>query len=156
PLIIAVGLDHHLLDALDRRQASTNVLAIEPVLARVRQSMDRPQWQSWIKSGRLTLLVGPDNAGYADAWRLIARSALQPPMLVDPELMEKVPVPTEGAKAIAKQILRGARANENARKRFAGGYLLNTLTNLPVIAAEADAAVLSDLFTDIPAIVFGA
>ena len=156
PLIIAVGLDHRLLHALDRHHASTNVLAVEPVLARVRQSLDRPQWQSWIKSGRLTLLVGPDYAGYADAWRLITRDALQPPMLVDPELMEKFPVQTEGAKAIAKQILRGARANENARRRFSGNYLLNTLANLPVIAAEGDAAVLSDLFTDIPAIVFGA
>jgi len=156
PLIIAVGLDHHLLDALERHHASTNVLAVEPLLARVRQSTERPQWQSWIKSGRLTLLIGPDYAGYADAWRLIGRDALQPPMLVDPELMEKFPVQTEGAKAIAKQILRGARANENARKRFAGGYLLNTLTNLPVIAAEADAAVLSEIFADIPAIVFGA
>ena len=135
PLIIAVGLDHRLLHALDRHHASTNVLAVEPVLARVRQSLDRPQWQSWIKSGRLTLLVGPDYAGYADAWRLITRDALQPPMLVDPELMEKFPVQTEGAKAIAKQILRGARANENARRRFSGNYLLNTLANLPVIAA---------------------
>jgi SAM-dependent methyltransferase len=156
PLIIAVGLDHQLLDALDRHHAATNVLAVEPVPARVRQSLDRPEWQSWIKSGRLTILVGPDYVGYADAWRLITRDALQPPMIVDPEVMERFPVQTEAAKAIAKQILRGARANENARKRFAGGYLLNTLTNLPFIAAEADAAALSDLLTGVPAIVIGA
>src|SRR5215831_11255984 len=88
PLIIAVGLDHQLLDALDRHRASSNVLAVEPVPARVRQSMGRPEWQAWLKSGRLTVLVGPDYAGYANAWRLIARDALQPPMIVDPELKQ--------------------------------------------------------------------
>jgi SAM-dependent methyltransferase len=156
PLIIAVGLSDQLLDALDRHNASSTLLAIEPVPALVRQAVARPGWRSWMESGRLTVLVGPDYAGHADAWRLITRDALQPPMIVDPELAQKFPSQTEGAKAVAKQIVRGARANDDARKRFAGGYLLNTLTNLPVIASEADAAALTDLFKDVPAIVVGA
>jgi len=156
PLIIAVGLSHQLLDALDRHNASCHLLAVEPLPARTRDAIGRPQWRSWLQAGRLTVLVGPDYKGYADAWRLIARDALQPPMIVDPELLEKFPAQTDGAKAVAKQIVRGARANEEARQRFAGGYLLNTLTNLPVIASEADAAALCDAFTNVPAVVIGA
>ena len=155
PLIIAVGLSDHLLEALDRHNAASKVLAVEPATAAVRQSLGHPLWRSWMDSGRLTVLVGPDYGGYADAWRLIAGDA-QPPMIVDPELLQKFPTQTEGAKAVAKQIVRGARANQEARKRFAGGYLLNTLTNLPTLASEADAAALTDLFTGIPAIIVGA
>jgi SAM-dependent methyltransferase len=156
PLIIAVGLSDHLLEALDRQNAGSKILAVEPAPARARQGVARPLWRSWMESGRLTVLVGPDYGGYADAWRLIAGDALQPPMIVDPDLLQNFPTQTEGAKAVAKQIVRGARANQEARKRFAGGYLLNTLTNLPILAAEADAAALTDLFTGIPAIVVGA
>ena len=156
PLIIAVGLSDQLLEALDRRNAASKVLAIEPAPELARQALARPLWRAWMDSGRLTVLVGPDYRGYADAWRLIAGDALQPPMIVDPGLLQKFPSQTEGAKAVAKQIVRGARANQEARKRFAGGYLLNTLTNLPVLASEADAAALTDLFTGIPAIVVGA
>ena len=155
PLIIAVGLSDHLLEALDRHNAASKVLAVEPAPALARQATARPLWRSWMDAGRLTVLVGPDYGGYADAWRLIAGDA-QPPMIVDPELLQKFPSQTEGAKAVAKQIVRGARANQEARKRFAGGYLLNTLANLPVLASEADAAALTDLFTGIPAIVVGA
>jgi SAM-dependent methyltransferase len=156
PLIIAVGLSHQLLDALDGYNASCHVLAVEPVPARTRDAIGRPQWRTWLETGRLTVLVGPDYKGCAEAWRLMARNALQPPMIVDPELLEKFPSQTEGAKAVAKQIVRGARANEEARQRFAGGYLLNTLTNLPVVACEADASALCDAFTDVPAVVVGA
>jgi SAM-dependent methyltransferase len=156
PLIVAVGLDDQLLHGLDRHRAASSVLAIEPVRARAEAATAGPLWRSWMAAGRLTVLVGPKYEGHADAWRLITREALQPPMIVDPGLLAQFPSQTEGAKAVAKQIVRGARANEEARKRFAGGYLLNTLANLPVIASEADAAVLSGLFKDVPAIVVGA
>ena len=156
PLIIAVGLSNQLLDALDRHRATSKVLALEPVPATYRQRMARPEWRWWMDSGRLTVLTAPDYEGFQDAWRLIARDALQPPMLVDPELMLKHPAQTEGAKAVAKHIVRGARANEEARKRLAGQYLLNTLRNLPAIASEGNAAALARLFSGIPAIVVGA
>ena len=156
PLIIAIGLSNQLLDALDRHHARSRILAIEPVPAVYRERMSRPEWRSWIESGRLTLLAAPDYLGLQDAWRLITRDALQPPMLVDPELLQNYPLQAEGAKAVAKQIVRGARANEEARKRLAGKYLLNTLTNLPTIASEGNAAALADLFSGIPAIVIGA
>src|SRR5262245_13978586 len=148
PLIIAIGLRDQLLDALDRHHAASRILAVEPVPADTHDAMRRPTWRSWMEAERLTVLVGPDYKGYADAWRLITKDALQPPMLVDPELLQKFPSQTEAAKAVAKQIVRGARANEEARRRFAGSYLLNALRNLPVIAAEADASALCDAFTE--------
>src|SRR5262249_32568025 len=92
PLIIAVGLSNQLLDALDRHHANSKILAIEPVPAVYGQRMARPEWRSWMESGRLTLLAGPDYQGFQDAWRLIARDALQPPMLVDPELLQAYPL----------------------------------------------------------------
>ena len=156
PLIVAVGLQDQLLYALERHQAPTRVLTLEPIASAAQHALARPTWRSWIEAGRLTVLVGPHYTGYADAWRLIAKGALQPPMIVDPDLLEQHPAETEGAKAVAKQIVRGARANEEARKRFAGGYLLNTLANLPVIASEGDAAAVRDLFPNLPAIVIGA
>src|SRR5262245_9022755 len=156
PLIIAVGLNDRLLDALDRHNASSRILAVEPMPARAREGMGRAPWRARMDAGRLTVLVGPDYKGYADAWRIISKDALQPPMLVDPEPLQEFPSQTEGAKAVARQIVRGARANEEARQRFAGGYLLHTLTNLPVIASEADASALGDAFTDVPAVVVGA
>src|SRR4029077_2142775 len=91
PLIIAVGLSDQLLEALDRQNAASKVLAVEPAPARARQALARPLWRSWTESGRLTVLVGPDYGGYADAWRLIAGDALQPPMIVDPDLLQKFP-----------------------------------------------------------------
>jgi SAM-dependent methyltransferase len=156
PLIIAIGLDDQLLYALDRHNASTKVLALEPIASPAQKGMLRPTWRAWMAAGRLAVLVGPKYIGFADAWRMVGRDAPQPPMLVDPDLLQKFPMETEGAKAVAKQIVRGAHANEEARKRFAGGYLLHTLANLPTIVSEGDADVLSGLFNDVPAIVVGA
>ena len=46
-------------------------------------------------------------------------------MIVDPVLLQEFPAETESAKTIAREVIRGARANDEARQRFAGGYLLN-------------------------------
>jgi SAM-dependent methyltransferase len=156
PLIIAIGLDGDLLEALDRRSASTRVLAIEPVAAVAAGWQARPQAREWLASGRLALLAGPHYEGRAQAWRLIDRRALNPPLIVSPFLQQHFQAETTGAKGIAKQIVLGAQANDEARKRFAGRYLLHTLTNLPTIAAEGDAAALDHLFPGVPAIVVGA
>src|SRR5262245_26860815 len=91
PLIIAIGLSDDLLDALDRHNASSKILAVEPVRGPTDEALGQPRWRAWIAAGRLTVLVGPAYQGYADAWRLIARDALQPPMIVDPELLHKFP-----------------------------------------------------------------
>jgi hypothetical protein len=63
---------------------------------------------------------------------------------------------TDRAKTVARRVIAGYESNERARKAFAGRYLLNTLSNIPTIAAEGDVAALFDLFKGVPAVVIGA
>ena len=54
----------------------------------------------------------------------------------------KRPTALARAREVAEGIVFGAKANLDARKRFAGRYLLNTLKNLAVIAREGNAGAL--------------
>lgn len=155
PLIIAVGLgDGQLLEAIERRSPTTKVLALEP-FGDANRSIDARQ-RAWLASGRLTRLVGPEYHGRADAWRLIDRRALKPPMLVSPAFEKGNAAEVAAAKSVAKQIVLGAQSNDEARRRFSGSYLLNTIANLPFIATEGNAADLAQLFDGMPAVVVGA
>lgn len=157
PLLIVIGLGGgYLLDALERRAAATKVLAIEPIAEAIAPMFARRDWTEWMTSGRLTLLLGPDYAGAADAWRLVDRRVLTPPMIVTPALEQQFADPVKSAKRIAAQIVLGAQANDAARREFAGRYLLNSLTNLPVICSEGDVTALRGIFAGVPGIVVAA
>ena len=156
PLVIAIGLDPQLLKALDRHSKATRVLAIEPLAADVREWAGSDPAHAWLADGRLTVLVGPVYEGRTQAWKLVGRRALNPPMIVSPRLQLQLPAETKAAKAIAQQVVLGAQSNEQARQRFSGRYLVNTLTNLATIAAEADASALDGRFQGVPALVVGA
>jgi SAM-dependent methyltransferase len=157
PLLIVIGLGGgHLLDVLERRAARTKVLAIEPVAAAVRPMFERRNWHDWTASGRLTILSGPDYTGAGDAWKLLDRRALDPPMIVARHLEDQFAEPVRGAKDIAARIVIGAQANETARREFAGRYLLNSIQNLPAICSEGDVTALAGLFTGAPCIVVAA
>lgn len=158
PLVITIGLGlGHLLDALEEANDTTRVLALEPSPATVRAMLARRDWSRWLGTGRLMLLVGPDYRGAAEAWRLFGPGAsTSPPTLMASSLERAVPEDVAKAKATVRQILAGVRANQEARRQFAGRYLLNTLRNLPAIAAEGDVTALKGAFTDLPAIVVGA
>ena len=54
------------------------------------------------------------------------------------------------------RIISGVRANDEARRQFAGRYLLNTLTNVPVIARESNVTELFGLMTGVPAMIVAA
>ena len=123
--------------------------SVKPLLA-------RRDWTEWIASGRLRLLVGPDYRGASDAWRDIDAEAPQPPVVVHPVVLRECADIVASAQEIVGRIIGGARANLEARKRFAGPYLLNTLRNLTVISRAGDVASLSDRFRGLPAIVAGA
>ncbi len=157
PLVIVIGLGGgHLLDALERRSPQTRILAIEPVASSSGAMFERRDWAGWIDSGRLTILTGPEYAGAAEAWKLLDRRALDPPMIVSPDLEARCAESVRGAKQIAARIVLGAQANETARRQFAGRYLLNTLQNLPAICSEGDVAALTGLFRGHPCIVAAA
>lgn len=154
-ILIGAGLGY-LLDAIEERSHAMKVLVLEPVPAVARLMLARRDWAPWLSSGRLTLLVGPDYQGAAEAWRVVAPDGRTPPTFALPVLEKVAPEATARAKQVAARIVAGARANEVARKRFAGRYLLNTLANLPAIAAEGDTAALAGLWAGLPAVVVAA
>jgi SAM-dependent methyltransferase len=154
-VVIGIGLGY-LLDALERADVPTKVLAVEPVAATVHAMLSRRDWTPWLASDRLHLVVGPEYAGAGDAWRLFGANAPTPPTIMAPFVERGFPAEAARAKALVAHILAGVRANNEARRRFAGRYLLNTLANVPVIAAEGDVAALNDAFAGVPAFVIGA
>jgi hypothetical protein len=157
PHLVVIGLGlGYLLDALERANVPTKVLAVEPVPATVRAMLERRDWAAWLTTNRLRLLVGPTFAGAAEAWRLFGANSPKPPTIMAPYVERGFPADAARAKSLVAHILAGVQANDEARRRFAGRYLLNTLANLPVIAVESDAAVLTDAFAGVPAIVVGA
>ncbi|MGE0813475.1 MAG: 6-hydroxymethylpterin diphosphokinase MptE-like protein [Vicinamibacterales bacterium] len=155
--VLAIGLGlGHLLEAIDRRGAAIRVVALEPVPAVARALLGRRDWTAWLTSGRLRLLVGPAYPGATDAWRWLDAAGAAPFVFVGPWLDRIRPDLVPEATALAGRIVSGAAANAEARRQFAGRYLIHTLQNLPVIATEGDAAALTALGAGRPAIVVGA
>jgi hypothetical protein len=115
----------------------------------------RRDWTSWLESGRLTILAGPDYTGSSAVWGLFGRGAT-PPIIMSPLLDREFSEIAARATAVVRQIVAGATANEDARRRLAGRYLLNTLTNAAVVATEGDVAALFGVFPRVPAVVVGA
>lgn len=151
-LLVGSGLGEA-LEAAAAAGVQGPVIALEPDPALAMLMLARRDWTSWFDSG-LTLLVGP---GYAGATACARRLDLtrEPLTITVPAGSGR----TEGlveARGVADRIVREARANLEARRRFAGRYLLQTLGNLEVITSEGDAAALTGAFTGTPAIIVGA
>lgn len=157
PLIVIVGLGAgFVLDALEAAgNESTKILAIEPVPALTRLLLMRRDCAAWLSSGRLTLLVGPDYQGIADAWRAFPSDAM-PPTIITPLVDRHFPVEAARARTLLRELVAGVQANAAARRQFAGRYLTNTLANLPSIVSEGDAGALAGAFAGTPAFVVGA
>lgn len=154
--IILVGLGlGYALDRLERAGSDARVLAFEPDPAVATLWMARRDWRDWIESGRLRLLVGPDYAGATATARWVDVTTT-PVVSVNETLAAQRPKSTQGAQAVAARVVSDAEANLDARRRFAGRYLLQTLGNLPVLLRESDAARLDGLFAGVPAVVVGA
>jgi len=155
PLLIVIGSrGEDWLGYLDRRGPGTRVLLIEPDAAAAGEFLQRADAREWRAAGRLVVLVDPDYAGADDAWRLFPLSVDAHKLVVNPAAQQ-----AEGAvraARIAKQIIFGARANAEARRRFAPGYLTATLHNVPEILAGHDVRGLTDAFAGVPAIIAGA
>ena len=143
------------IDAIEHAGAPTRVVALEPDPGVAVLMLARRDWTSWFESGRLRLLTGPDYRGAVTCSRHVNVS--DPPLVVEhPLLAEHRAADVAAARAVASQMIAEAAKNQEARRRFAGRYLLQTLTNLPVIGREADAGALDGLFSGRPAVVVGA
>ena len=143
------------IDAIERAGAPTRVVALEPDPGVATLMLARRDWTSWFDSGRLRLLTGPDYRGAVTCSRYVIVS--DPPIVLEhPLLAEHRAADVAAARAVATQMMAEAAKNLEARRKFAGRYLLQTLGNLPVIARAADAGALDGLFSGCPAIVVGA
>ncbi len=145
-VVFVIGLgDGDLLTALERRGWRGRVVALEPAGA-----------SPLTPSPALTILLGPDYRGLDDVVRAIEPDCDQPVVVGDPALMQ---ASRDEAVRVSRLVVRawfGARANQEARRRYAAPYLLNTLRNLPTIVAEGDASTLVELFPGRPALLLAA
>jgi hypothetical protein len=155
-LLIVIGLgEGHLLDELEARASTTKVLAIEPDPEMARVFNARRKWSSWTSSGRLSYLVAPGYAGADDAWRMFPSSPDACTLMLNPALTTNHPE-TGAAARVAQQILVGVRANAEARRRFAPGYLTNVIRNVASILRGRDVRDLEAAFAGVPAVVAAA
>lgn len=158
PVVILVGPGlGYAIEAIVQRAADARIIALEPFPELARAMLERREWGPWLDSTRLTLLVGPDYVGVAEVARRLDEKVVASASVIEhPVMQREFPAEMEQARLAAVQIIRGARLNAEARRMFAGRYLLNTLANMPAIAVEGDVASLTDRFTGVPAIVVAA
>lgn len=128
-------------------------MILEPDPAIAALLLARRDWHAWLSSGRLRLLVGPDYVGASAVARHVRGT---PAILVNDVLAAHRPAVVARASAVAERIQAEAAANAEARRQFAGRYLLQSLRNLPVIEREADIAALDGAFAGRPAVIAAA
>ncbi len=145
-VLFVIGLgEGHLLGALERRGWRGRVIALEP-----------GGTSPLAPSAALTILTGPDYTGLDQAVMALEPDCEQPVVVGDPAVMRGC---RDEAVRVSRLVVRawfGARANQEARRKYAGPYLLNTLRNLPAIAASEDAGLLVDAFVGLPAVLVAA
>ncbi len=145
-VLFVIGLgDGRLLRVLAGRGWRGTVVALEP-------SGTSPL----TSSPGCHVLCGPDYQGLDDIVRALEPDCEQPVVVGDPALMQTRRDEAVRASRLVVKAWFGARANQEARRKYAGPYLLNTLRNLSTIAAEGDAATLVDLFRGRPAVLVAA
>lgn len=142
--VIGIGAGH-VLAALDRRGWRGRVIALE--LAGTTLAPPRPN---------VPVLVGPAYDGLDRAVLDVEPDVEHPVIVGDPALIATRRDDVVQASRLIVKAWFGARANQDARRRFAGPYLLNTLRNVPAVASEGDAASLVGAFPGVPAVVVAA
>jgi hypothetical protein len=153
-VMVGAGLGYA-IDWLERVPAPVKILAIEPDPGLATLLLSRRDWRPHLTGASLRLLTGPDYRGANDVARFLDGLAgiaiIGHPVRVrhDPDAMAR-------AMATAERVVQNARANGNARRQFAGPYLLQTLMNLRAIGREADIRRLDQAFAGVPAVVVGA
>jgi len=145
-VLFVIGLgDGQLLGALARRGWHGRVIALEPGGA-----------SPLTPTANVTILTGPGYTELDQVVRQLEPDSEQPVIVGDPAVMR---ADRDEAVRVSRLVVRawfGARANQEARRKYAGPYLLNTLRNLPAITASADAGVLVDAFVGLPAVIVAA
>lgn len=156
-VVVVIGLgDGAVLDVLAALRPDVRILAFEPDPAAAHRVQATVVEAASAASPRVRLFFGPGYAGADDAWRLLADDPDDHAVLIAPAAAA---ANREGALAAARvfgRLLFGARANAEARRKFAPGYLHNTLANLGAIARGARADAVDGCWAGRPAVVVGA
>jgi hypothetical protein len=154
-MLVFIGLgDASVLDALALRAPGARVLALEPDPTTAAEAQNSSTLVTWRTSGRLIYLADPDYRGAEVAWRIFPSSDAGPKVLVHPDVRKGDGF--ERATRLLKKILFGVKANQDARRKFAPRYLLNTLKNIPAIVRGRDVRELTDACRGVPAIIAAA
>ncbi|MGE3512664.1 MAG: motility associated factor glycosyltransferase family protein [Vicinamibacterales bacterium] len=153
--VIGLGLGFA-IDVLERDGWTGRVVALEPSPAMVGACLRRRDWATWLVSGRLSIVYAPDYQGLDAIVPTLDPNREAPTVLVNPVIARCFPDETDAALRTGARAWFGARANQEARRRMGGRYLLNTLRNVRAIAASADVGRLTDRFSNVPAILVAA
>lgn len=145
----------HLVSAVARACLPTKVLVLEPDPQTAARAMTRRDWQAWLETGRLRMLTGPDYVGASSIARHV-NGAKPSAIVVNDALAAQRPDAAARAVLVARRIQHEAAANAEARRRFAGRYLLQTLGNLAAIEREGNVSALDGAFAGRPAVIVAA
>lgn len=145
-----------MVDAIEERSPSARVLVLEPVPQFVAAMLSRRDFRSLITSGRLLILAGPAFDGVGHAWRVFGREVGSLTQVIHPTIAVARRDATIAAARLARRAFQDAQSNDEARRRFAAPYLLNTITNLPVVSREATVSGLFGLCAGQPVVIAGA
>lgn len=140
--VIGVGLGYT-LDLLLRESSAPRIIACEVDPALMAVALGARDWSDAIRARRLMFISGPRFAGSGELWRLATPGSADPLLVLDPVLAR---ADLDAARTAAKLVVKAhadATANDEARKAFAGRYLLNTLANLPHVVGAPSGAVLA-------------
>jgi hypothetical protein len=152
--VIGAGLGYVVDAVVERSKSRVLVLETEPAL--LPWFLARRDWRPFIESGRLAVLAGPGFEGSQIAWRLFGDGEASPLVLAHPLLGKSRPDVTRLAAQVIGRARQGARGNEEARRKFAAPYLVNTLLNAPRIARAASVDVLEHRYRGMPIVVAAA
>ena len=152
--VIGAGLGY-VVEAIAERSES-RILVLEPEPSLVPWFFARRDWRPLINTGRLLVLPGPDFDGSQNAWRLFGDGSADPLTLAHPVLARTSPAATRAAAQVIGRARQGARGNEDARKKFATPYLVNTLSNVALIAKSASVDALTGRYPKTPIVLAAA
>lgn len=145
-ILFVVGLgDGAVLAALAGRGWRGRVVALEPAGPAVT-----------VSAPGLVVLSGPAYDGLDRVVVELDPDADQPVIVGDPALLATRRDEVAQATRLVMKAWFGARANQEARRKFAGPYLLNTLRNRRTIAAGGDAAALAGTARGVPVVIAAA
>lgn len=153
--VIGFGLGF-IADALEAQGWTGTLVAFESSAAVVDGCLRRRDWTPWLSAGRLWFVTGPAFDGLDQVVPALDPNREAPALLVNPVVARLLPAFTDAARVKASRAWFGARANQDARRRMAGRYLLQTLRNTDAIADAGDVADLAGHLRGLPALVVAA